>query len=187
MAIVRTLVFVITGLINLAFLYWAYRRISTEVARRQTIANEVREQKELLSVTLASIGDGVIVTDEKARITFMNNVAEQLTGWHSREAGGVSCEKVFRIINESSREVVESPVEKVLRLGAIVGLANHTLLIRKDGTEIPIDDSGAPICDLHGDIRGTILVFRDFSDYKKIRRRTAGRKNRRRSCQHRQG
>jgi PAS domain S-box-containing protein len=160
-------VFVLAAVVNLSFLAWAYRRIEREQQAREKLSTEVVEQKELLEVTLASIGDGVLVTDKNSRITFMNDTAEQLTGWTEREAEGQSCATVFNIINEATRRVVESPVDKVLRLGAVVGLANHTLLIRKDGTEIPIDDSGAPIRHRDGSIRGVVLIFRDFSDHKK--------------------
>jgi PAS domain S-box-containing protein len=126
----------------------------------------MERQKELLRVTLLSIGDGVIITDVVGRIILMNKVAEELTGWDLGEADSVPCEAVFRIINEDSRQTVESPVSKVLREGTIAGLANHTLLIKRDGTTIPIDDSGAPIRDVSGVLRGVVLVFRDFSAYK---------------------
>ncbi|HWE04686.1 MAG TPA: CHASE3 domain-containing protein [Tepidisphaeraceae bacterium] len=164
--IFRTTVFATTALINLAFLYWAYRRILAERDRRETAALDLQRQKDLLAVTLASIGDAVIVTDVNARITFLNEVAEKLTGWTLPEAMGQTCDHIFHIINEDSRQPVESPVNKVLRLGVIVGLANHTLLIRKDKSEVPIDDSGAPIREPDGSVRGVVLVFRDFSDYK---------------------
>jgi PAS domain S-box-containing protein len=160
------LIIALSTLLNLAVLLWAYRRIRAESAAREKAAFEIREQKELLDVTLASIGDAVIVTDVQGRITFFNNVAQDLTGWTSFEAQMQPCAKVFNIINESSRETVESPVEKVLRLGTVVGLANHTVLIRKDRSEIPIDDSGAPIKESDGTVRGVVLIFRDFSEHK---------------------
>ena len=165
-----TLTFAATIVVNLAFLGWAYRRIVREVSRREAVADELREQKEMLGVTLASIGDGVIVTDDDARITFMNQIAETLTGWSLQDALGQPCGSVFNIVNETSRQLVDSPVQKVLREGVIVGLANHTLLIRRDGTELPIDDSGAPIRDAGGRVRGVILVFRDFTEHKKAER-----------------
>jgi len=121
----------------------------------------------LLATTLASIGDAVIVTDAEGRITFVNSEAERLTGWKSAEAARCALPEVFRIINEQTRETVENPVEKVLRLGAVVGLANHTVLITKDGREIPIDDSGAPIRLPNGLFFGVVLVFRDFTERKK--------------------
>jgi len=125
---------------------------------------DAREQRERLQVTLASIGDAVIATDPYGLITFMNPVAEALTQWQQSEAVGKPLPEVFNIINEASRQRVESPVDKVLREGTIVGLANHTLLIAKDGQAIPIDDSGAPIRTHDGMIAGVILVFRDITE-----------------------
>ncbi|MEO6054788.1 MAG: CHASE3 domain-containing protein, partial [Chthoniobacterales bacterium] len=162
----RDYVFVTVAVLNLIFLFWVYGRLRMEIHQSNNAMLELRRQKDLLSVTLASIGDAVILTDVSSRITYMNKVAEDLTGWKSADAVNQHCEKVFRIINEETRAVVESPVEKVLATGIIVGLANHTLLIRKDGTEIPIDDSGAPIQEPSGVLRGVVLVFRDFSEYK---------------------
>ena len=159
------LVAVIT--MNLGFIAWAYFRIRREIGFREAAALETYRQRELLEVTLGSIGDGVIVTDAVGKITFLNKVGEQLCGWTHEEAGGRECAKVFNIINEDTRKLVESPVEKVIRSGVVVGLANHTLLIRKDGGEVPIDDSGAPIRDKDGSLRGVVLVFRDFSEHKK--------------------
>jgi len=170
----RTLVFLLCGLLNLAILVWAYRRIAEALRDRDVALHEanarsveLRRQKELLSVTLSSIGDCVLVSDNEGRITFMNPVAEKVTGWNLSEAMGRSVAEIFRILNEHTRAPVESPVDKVIREGVIVGLANHTLLIRKDGSEIPIDDSGAPIRDGQGGIRGVVLVFRDFTQQKR--------------------
>lgn len=132
----------------------------------EALHNET-EQREWLATTLTSIGDAVIATDSEGRITLMNAVAESVTGWTNDEAKGVALVEVFRIINEDSRLEVESPVVKVLREGQIVGLANHTILIAKDGTEVPIDDSGAPIRNMNGEITGVVLVFRDISGRKK--------------------
>ncbi|HEX8173516.1 MAG TPA: PAS domain S-box protein [Pyrinomonadaceae bacterium] len=127
------------------------------------------ERKSLLSeaslrTTLRSIGDAVISTDSRGCITFMNPVAQALTGWTMEAAVGRELPEVFRIINEYSRKPVESPIEKVLRDGVVVGLANHTLLISRDGREIPIDDSGAPIKDEDGRITGVVLVFHDITE-----------------------
>lgn len=125
-----------------------------------------REQRELLDVTLRSIGDAVIATDDKAAVTFMNGVAEALTGWKGKEAAGQPLADVFRIVNEQTRQTVESPADRVLREGVIVGLANHTVLIAKDESERPIDDSGAPIRDGRGNVIGVVLVFRDITERK---------------------
>lgn len=110
---------------------------------------------------LYSIGDGVIVTNENGLIEELNPVAEMLTGWKESDTIKRPISEVFNIINEYTREIVENPVDRVLRDGTIVGLANHTLLISKDGTEIPITDCGAPVIDKSGKICGSVLVFRD--------------------------
>ncbi|MHB8382045.1 MAG: hybrid sensor histidine kinase/response regulator [Candidatus Binataceae bacterium] len=147
----------------MAILAWAYREIRSEIARRERASREVLRQKDLFEITLASIGDAVIVTDTDARITFMNGAAEELTGWQRSDALAQPCSAIFKIVQEGTRATEESPVDKVIRLGTIVGLSNHTLLIRKDGGEIPIDDSGSPIRDSDGSVRGVVLIFRDFS------------------------
>ena len=136
---------------------------SIRLARRRA-EEALRKQSEWLQVTLSSIGDGVISTDAEGRVSFMNGVAESLTGWTRKDAMGQSLDDVFRIVNESIRESVENPAKRVLREGAIVGLANHTILIAKDGTERPIDDSAAPIYDEKRRIAGCVLVFRDVTE-----------------------
>lgn len=148
-------------------MHQARDRAEQESVERKRAQEAVAHQKDLLATTLTSIGDGVIVTDAEGRVTFLNPEAARLTGWTSAEAAGRPLPEVFRIINEFTREVVENPVEKVIRTGRVVGLANHTVLISKSGTEIPIDDSAAPI--RHGDglLNGIVLVFRDFSNQKK--------------------
>jgi PAS domain S-box-containing protein len=148
--------------------------LSAEIARRHRAELEARQQRELLHVTLSSIGDAVIATDPHGHVTFMNGVAAELTGWESSLASGRPIADVFRIINEESREPVENPVAKVLALGRIVGLANHTLLIARDGTERPIDDSGAPIVDASGHLYGVVLVFRDVTELRAAQRKEAG-------------
>ena len=105
----------------------------------------VQQERDLLEVTLASIGDAVIATDAATIITFLNPVAERLTGWPAQEALGCPLMDVFRIINEHTRQPADNPVDKVVREGVIVGLANHTALLARDGREVPIADSGAPI------------------------------------------
>lgn len=152
--------------LNLGFLWWAYRKIDAGIQQREKASEEIWRRGQILATTLSSIGDAVILTDTDGNITFMNRVAENLTGWTQEEAAGRPCADVFNIINESSREPVPSPVEKVIQTGLIVGLANHTLLIRKDRSEVPIDDSGAPIMEASGVLHGVVLVFRDFSEYK---------------------
>ena len=129
----------------------------------QANANEARAQKEWAHTTLSSIGDAVIATDPDGAVTFMNPVAEHLTGWTLQEAKGNELTDVFRIVNEQTRERVENPIDKVRRLNRVVGLANHTILISKSGPEFAIDDSGSPIRDANGNIAGVVLVFRDVT------------------------
>jgi PAS domain S-box-containing protein len=124
-------------------------------------------------VTLQSIGDGVITTDVRGRVTSLNGVAAALTGWNADEAAGQPLEAVFRIVDESTRETTPSPVAKALAEGTVVGLANHTILIARDGTERPIDDSAAPIRDAEGGIRGVVLVFRDGTERRRVERAQA--------------
>lgn len=135
-------------------------------ARRRAEDAE-RRQRELLQVTLTSIGDAVIATDVQARVTFMNRIAETLTGWSEADAQGQPLSQVFKIINEETRLPVESPAPRVITGGIIVGLANHTLLITKEGRELPIDDSGAPIRDAQGNVIGVVLAFRDVTEQRK--------------------
>jgi PAS domain S-box-containing protein len=122
------------------------------------------EEKERLAVTLRSIGDAVIVTDTKGTITLLNKIAEQHTGWSARQAIGMQLPQVFTIINEKTRVPCENLVDRVVNTGIIVGLANHTALIRKDGSEIIIEDSAAPIRDRNSVIVGVVLVFRDTTE-----------------------
>jgi PAS domain S-box-containing protein len=127
----------------------------------------LRESEQRWATTLASVGDAVIATDTSGKITFMNVEAEKLTGWKLSEASLKPVKEIFSIVNEKTRLEVEDPVSKVLENGLIVGLANHTVLIRKDGTDVPIDDSGAPIKDKDGKTLGVVLIFRDISERKK--------------------
>jgi PAS domain S-box-containing protein len=130
---------------------------------------------ELLRVTLGSIGDAVITTDMHGRVTYLNPVAESLTGWTQPDALGKPLEAVFRIINEQTRHTVESPATRALRDGIVVGLANHTLLVTKHGAERPIDDSAAPIRNERGVVSGCVLIFRDVSERRQWEKREAAR------------
>jgi PAS domain S-box-containing protein len=130
----------------------------------RSVAREREEEaRRWFTTTLRSIGDAVIATDAEGRVTFMNPIAEELTGFSETDAQGRPLEEVFRIVSEQTRQPIESPVSKVLREGAVVGLANHTVLRARNGNELPIDDSGAPIRNESGRIVGVVLVFRDVS------------------------
>ena len=147
---------------KIAGLFGSLHDVTAEVvALRKLAESEARAAR-----ILQSIGDAVIVTDDSGCVTNMNHIAEKLTGWTQNEAQGQLLSTVFHIVDEKLRVPVESPVDKVRRLGTIVGLANHTLLIRKDGTETAIDDSGAPIRDDDGKLTGIVLVFRDITERK---------------------
>jgi PAS domain S-box-containing protein len=139
-----------------------------DITERRLAEEALANEKERLAVTLRSIGDGMIATDPEGRIVLINAVAEELTGWKQEEAVGRDLAEVFHIINERTRLRCESPVEKVLRMGTVVGLANHTALISKCGRELVIADSGAPIRDKDGSIAGVVLVFRDVTEKKKM-------------------
>ncbi len=132
-----------------------------EVAR--VAERHARQRREVFRVTLKSIGDAVITTDTEGRITYINEVAESVTGWSHKEALGQPLERVFHIISEATRQPSESPATRSLREGLVVGLANHTLLITKDGREVPVDDSAAPIRDEEGNVSGCVLIFRDVT------------------------
>jgi PAS domain S-box-containing protein len=126
-------------------------------------AAELKQQRKWFEVTLASIGDGVITADVEGKVTLLNPVAEQLTGWTTAEAIGKPLAEIFNIVNEDTRQPADNPAQRAIDEGRIFGLANHTLLIAKDGREISIDDSGAPIR-TQGETLGAILVFRDITD-----------------------
>jgi PAS domain S-box-containing protein len=134
-----------------------------DVTNAKKAQEKLREGERRYAITLSSIGDAVIATDDHARVTFVNRVAETLTGWQSSDAIGRPITEVFHIINEDTRQVVEDPAAKVLRLGTVVGLANHTALLARDGRELPIDDCGSPIIEDDGKITGVVLVFRDMT------------------------
>ncbi|MEP6539792.1 MAG: DUF4118 domain-containing protein, partial [Bryobacteraceae bacterium] len=150
---IQTIVFVVEGVL-----------ISEFAARWRQSETEARLQTNLLRTTLLSIGDAVVATDAAGRVTLMNPVAEELTGFGQEEAEGKPLDNVFRIINEGTREIMANPLLRVLETGEIAGLANHTLLISRKGDEIPIDDSGAPIRGSDGVLAGAVLVFRNITE-----------------------
>ena len=143
------------------------------VFQRVRAEQQVREQAERLRTTLASIGDAVITTDTTGRVTNLNAVAESLTGWGNAEAVGQRLDAVFRIVTEHTRQPVENPATRALREGVVVGLANHTVLIRRDGTERAVDDSAAPVRDGEGHVVGCVLVFRDVTERRRLERQAA--------------
>src|SRR5262249_49496624 len=141
------------------------KQAEAELRRRQ---EEAERQWSSFQTTLASIGDAVIATDSAGAVTFMNEEAERLTGWTQAEAESHSLEQAFRIINEQTRQPVANPVEKVIETGHVVGLANHTVLIARDGTEYAIDASAAPIRDRTGAVAGVVLIFRDITERRRV-------------------
>jgi PAS domain S-box-containing protein len=161
----RTLFALGTGLAaSLGLLGMIFLRLRREVAARTQLAGELRQSEESLAVTLHSIGDAVLATDTAGRVTLMNGVAEQLTGWASDAARGRPVGEVFRIIHEHTREPVRVPVDDVLATGQVQALANFTALIARDGRERSIADSAAPIRGGDGRILGAVLVFRDVTE-----------------------
>lgn len=139
-----------------------------DITDRKRAERALDRERERLAVTLRSIGDGVITTNVYGEVVLINKIAEELTGWTQEEAYGKPLQEIFIIINEMTRVPCENPVEKVLESGGIVGLANHTALISRDGTERVIADSGAPIRDREGAIIGVVLVFRDITEKQRI-------------------
>ena len=141
---------------------------ATRRAQRQA-----NERRELLRITLRSIGDAVITTDVEGRVTYMNAVAESVTGWTQPEATGRPLDAVFRVVSERTRQVVENPATKALREGVVVALEDHTVLIQKSGDERPIDDSAAPIRDELGGVSGCVLIFRDVTAQRRLEQERA--------------
>jgi PAS domain S-box-containing protein len=172
----REIIFIIIGalVVGLALSIFAMTRLRQVSRAYQTSLDELQksstaiyESHEWLHTTLRSIGDAVIACGADSNIEFMNAVAEELTGWSMGEARGKPLEQVFHIINELTRQKAENPVEKVRRLNTVIGLANHTALISRSGTEYVIDDSAAPIRDKSGDMVGIVLVFRDVTEQRR--------------------
>ncbi|MCK6427968.1 MAG: PAS domain S-box protein, partial [Burkholderiaceae bacterium] len=147
----------------LAVVLGAYRMLRAHLVARLQAERALRDSEQRLSITLQSIGDAVLATDVAGQVTRMNPVAERLTGWTAAEAAGKPIGEVFRIINEETRQPAVIPVERVLATGLVQGLANHTVLIARDGAERPIADSAAPIRAADGKVLGVVLVFRDVT------------------------
>jgi len=151
----------IAGLILLAYF------ILREMELREKHSAQIRQREEWYRVTLTSLGDGVIATDDRGNVSFVNPVAERLTGRTLAQAKGKPVTEVFPIFNEVTHDPVDNPVKKVMELGRIIGLANHTVLRQPNGTLIPIEDSAAPIHDDQGGLLGVVLVFRDATHERK--------------------
>ncbi|HYE34475.1 PAS domain S-box protein [Methylocaldum sp.] len=167
---IRLSAFFVVG-ISIALLAHAWRTVlaarealEDEIFRRKRAEEQLRAERDRFFVTLTSIGDAAVVIDPEGRVELLNPVAQSLTGWTQDEARGQPLGKVFSIVNEQMLKPIENPVEKVLRTGAIVGLANHMVLIAKDAREIPIDDSAAPIRNEDGRLLGVVLIFRDVTE-----------------------
>lgn len=158
------LTFVVANLVACSVLLLTAGLIIGGVNARKQVEDDLRRQRQLLQVTLSSIADAVIACDTKGCVTFLNPVAESLTGWTQSEAEGQSLTRVFDVVNERTRQAVENPALRAMREGTIVGLANHTVLRTKSGTEVPIDDSASPIKTVDGILMGAVLVFRDITD-----------------------
>jgi PAS domain S-box-containing protein len=151
------------SLLLLGFIALLALTVYRSLIHRERLYWTAATNAEYFRVTLNSIGDGLIATTADKKITFINPVAAKLTGWTEEEAIGKSISDVFRIVHEETRITAENPLDKAISTGAVVGLANHTVLIAKDGREVPIDDSGSPIRDSRGMMEGAILIFRDIS------------------------
>jgi PAS domain S-box-containing protein len=152
------------GLFTVSRLRHVSRAYDETLEELKQQAEEISERRQWFETTLASIGDAVIACDSEGKVQFMNAAAQELTGWPLPDAMGQALSEVFQIVNEESRQPAENPVEKVRRENAVVGLANHTLLISRDGTEFVIDDSAAPIRGDNNQMRGVVLVFRDVTE-----------------------
>ena len=148
-------------------------KIARDITETKRNARTIAAQHQWFQVTLSSIGDAVIASDPEGRITFLNGAAERLTGWDVESARSRPLSEVFRIINEKTRQPADDPTIRVLRNGHVVGLANHTVLVRRDGTELSIADSAAPIKDEAGDALGVVLVFHDVTEQRQAARAMA--------------
>ena len=162
-------VVVILVLLSLRLFFRTLKAKNVLKLRVRERTEELAEEKERLAVTLRSIGDGVIATDLDGNVILLNKISEQLTGWSQDEATGKPAKEIFNIINEKTGESCENPVEKIIKNGQTVGLADYTVLIARDGTRYIVEDSGAPIFDKNNKIIGTVLVYRDVTRERRIR------------------
>ncbi|HEY9825409.1 MAG TPA: EAL domain-containing protein, partial [Stenomitos sp.] len=152
-------------------------QLCQEIAERKSTERRLFAEKELAQITLEAIGDAVITTDAKGYIQYFNPVAEHLTGWKLHEVKGLPLTDVFTIVNEITRRAVENPLHKVLRSGQIANLATNTVLIARDGTEYPIEDSAAPIRANNGEIIGVVIVFHDVTQSRYLARQLSWQAN----------
>src|SRR5713226_3863730 len=166
-SVARSVRTILTGtLLSISLLVLCFWLLQRELSERKKAQEALARSEKWFSTTLASIGDAVIATDMNGGVTFMNSVAQSLTGWSQAEATGKSMDLVFDIVNKETRRPVENPVKKVFREGKVVGLADHTLLLSKNGKEFDIEDSAAPIVTDTGAAFGVVLVFRDITQKK---------------------
>jgi len=166
-SVARSVRTILTGtLLSISLLVLCFGLLQRELSERKKAQEALSKSEKWFSTTLSSIGDAVIATDMNGAVTFLNAVAQSLTGWSRAEATGKSMDLVFDIVNKETRRPVENPVKKVFREGKIVGLADHTLLLSKDGKEFDIEDSAAPILTNTGEGFGVVLVFRDITEKK---------------------
>ena len=141
--------------------------INTDISELKRLGKQAIDEKERFKATLLSAGDGVISTDNQGKVELLNKVAEQLTGWTQEEASGKKFDEVFNIINEFTRDKSENLVQTIFDSGKPLLLANHRILIAKEGIERPVEENVAPIKDGEGNIKGAVLVFRDYTEKKK--------------------
>jgi PAS domain S-box-containing protein len=167
-SVARSVRTILTGtLLSISLLVLCFGLLQRELSERKKAQEALAKSEKWFSTTLASIGDAVIATDMNGGVTFLNLVAQSLTGWSLEEARGKSMDLVFDIVNKETRRPVENPVKKVFREGKVVGLADHTLLLSKGGREFDIEDSAAPILTDTGEGFGVVLVFRDITEKKR--------------------
>src|SRR5712671_6433649 len=172
-SVARSVRTILTGtLLSISLLVLCFGLLLRELSERKKAQAALAKSEKWFSTTLASIGDAVIATDMNGGVTFMNSIAQSLTGWSQAEATGKSMDLVFDIVNRETRRPVENPVKKVFREGKVVGLADHTLLLSKDGKEFDIEDSAAPILTDAGEGFGVVLVFRDITERKLAEEKT---------------